>query len=337
MFGWGGERDIFAALDFLEQRPDVDPARIGGIGLSVGGELMLQAAAQDERLAAVVSEGSGTRSMPEELEEYPAVEVALNFPLLVLKTAAVAVFSNTAVPPKLTDLIPQIAPRPTMFIWAPNGGNVEWMNPTYHRLAGENSRSGRSTTSGTSAVWRVIPRSTRSGSWASSTQPCSRLSPERGPARCRRPGGVSQTLPGRFASLVVAAAGASPRRGGAGHTGHPQDPCVPLPRSCAQPHGQVNAERVCWRYAKSHPKEPHHEQHPRSPTARPPRHSSCRRRTIAVPLRQILLRLARHEEDLAAIRAAAVSYWAPSPPSVSGHRAAAEALRSEADRFLQAS
>ena len=139
MFGWGGERDIFAALDFLERRPDVDPARIGGIGLSVGGELMVQAAAQDERLAAVVSEGAGTRSLPEELEEYTAVEVALNFPLLALKTAAVGVFSNTAVPPKLTDLIPRIAPRPTMFIWAPNGGNVEWMNPTYTRLAGANS------------------------------------------------------------------------------------------------------------------------------------------------------------------------------------------------------
>lgn len=139
MFGWGGERDIFAALDFLERRPDVDPARIGGIGLSVGGELMVQAAAQDERLAAVVSEGAGTRSFPEELEEYTAVEVALNFPLLALKTAAVGVFSNTAVPPKLTDLIPRIAPRPTMFIWAPNGGNVEWMNPTYTRLAGANS------------------------------------------------------------------------------------------------------------------------------------------------------------------------------------------------------
>ena len=45
MFGWGGERDIFAAIDFLESRPDVDPDRIGGLGLSVGGELMLQAAA----------------------------------------------------------------------------------------------------------------------------------------------------------------------------------------------------------------------------------------------------------------------------------------------------
>jgi dienelactone hydrolase len=139
MFGWNGERDIFAALDYLEQRPDVDPGRIGGVGLSVGGELMLQAAAEDDRLAAVVSEGAGTRTFAEEMEEYDGFQRAIGTPLLAIKTAAVAAFSNTAPPPKLTDLVTQIAPRPTLFIWAPNGGNVEWMNPEYHRLAGPNS------------------------------------------------------------------------------------------------------------------------------------------------------------------------------------------------------
>ena len=47
LFGWGGARDIHAAVDFLEDRPDVDPARIGGLGLSVGGEMLLQAAAEN--------------------------------------------------------------------------------------------------------------------------------------------------------------------------------------------------------------------------------------------------------------------------------------------------
>src|SRR6185312_9486719 len=46
MFGWGGDRDVLAAVEYLRSRPDVDPRRIGGIGLSVGGELMLQAAAE---------------------------------------------------------------------------------------------------------------------------------------------------------------------------------------------------------------------------------------------------------------------------------------------------
>src|SRR5215217_7825883 len=37
-FGWAGERDLRAAIGYLQRRPDVDPGRIGGLGLSVGGE-----------------------------------------------------------------------------------------------------------------------------------------------------------------------------------------------------------------------------------------------------------------------------------------------------------
>ena len=48
-FGWQGERDIHAAVAFLQRRSDVDPARIGGIGLSVGGEMMIEAAAESPR------------------------------------------------------------------------------------------------------------------------------------------------------------------------------------------------------------------------------------------------------------------------------------------------
>lgn len=139
MFGWDGERDVFAALDFLEQRPDVDPAKIGGIGLSVGGELMLQAAAEDHRLAAVVSEGAGTRSLSEELEEYHGLQLATALPFITVKTAAVSVFSNGMPPPRLTDLVPGIAPRPSLLIWASRLSAVERMNPTYHRLAGPRS------------------------------------------------------------------------------------------------------------------------------------------------------------------------------------------------------
>ena len=50
-------------------------------------------------------------------------------------------------------------------------------------------------------------------------------------------------------------------------------------------------------------------------------------------LRRELLRLARVEEDLAADEAARVPYWASCPPSVHGHRAAALALRADADRL----
>ncbi len=48
-YAWDdGELDLLAAVEFLKQRPDVEPGHIGGLGLSVGGETFLQAAAHSE-------------------------------------------------------------------------------------------------------------------------------------------------------------------------------------------------------------------------------------------------------------------------------------------------
>lgn len=49
--------------------------------------------------------------------------------------------------------------------------------------------------------------------------------------------------------------------------------------------------------------------------------------SLDAAIRRELLRLARQEEERAADEAAQVQYWQPCPPSVDGHRAAAEALR----------
>ena len=135
-FGWGGTRDIDAALDFLEGRPDVDPDRIGGLGLSVGGELMLEAASEDDRLAAIVSEGAGTRTFAEELHDFSPNTVIRGFHTLVAKHIGVSLFSNESPPPSLVDVVHEVAPRPALLIWAPNGGNRETMTPVYERLIG---------------------------------------------------------------------------------------------------------------------------------------------------------------------------------------------------------
>ena len=66
-FGWQGERDIRAAVAFLQRQPDVDPGQIGGIGLSVGGEMMIEAAAKSSDLKAIVSEGASGRSVRDEI------------------------------------------------------------------------------------------------------------------------------------------------------------------------------------------------------------------------------------------------------------------------------
>ena len=45
---------IGAAIDWLSQRAEVDPGRIGGFGLSMGAYVLAQTAARDHRLRAVV-------------------------------------------------------------------------------------------------------------------------------------------------------------------------------------------------------------------------------------------------------------------------------------------
>jgi len=50
-------------------------------------------------------------------------------------------------------------------------------------------------------------------------------------------------------------------------------------------------------------------------------------------LRHKLLQLAREEDELAHAEGARAPYWAACPPSVQGHRAAADALRDVANRI----
>src|SRR5215210_3220583 len=137
-WGWGGGKDIEAAIAFLQRRPDVDPDRIGGIGLSVGGEMMLETAAGTDELGAVVSEGAGARTMSEDLDQdMPTAEKVTGFPLTALKTASIAVFANQMPPTNLKKLVPGIAPTPLLLIAAPNSPHGEELNRGYYRAARE--------------------------------------------------------------------------------------------------------------------------------------------------------------------------------------------------------
>ncbi len=62
-FGWEGGADVEAALRFLSAQPDV--ATLGGFGLSLGGQVLLSAAAAQPALPAIISEGAAHHSMDE--------------------------------------------------------------------------------------------------------------------------------------------------------------------------------------------------------------------------------------------------------------------------------
>jgi uncharacterized protein len=136
-YGWGGEKDIKAAIAFLQRRPDVHAGRIGGLGLSVGGELMLQTAAETDALKGVVSEGAGYRSVRElnDMPDQGIAEKLLGMPASFIMTSAIRVLSNHAVPPNLKDLTPRIAPRPLLLISDPDSGHTEELNRGFYRAA----------------------------------------------------------------------------------------------------------------------------------------------------------------------------------------------------------
>jgi hypothetical protein len=148
--GWGGEPDLEAAIDYLAAREDA----VGGLGLSVGGELLLQAAARDERLHAVVSEGAGHQSLADQLQT-PDVPKAIRWlSPMTAETAAGIVLANRMPPEGLVDVMPRIAPRPVLLISGGRGNADEELNAVY-RTAG-----------GATAVHWEIPRAGHTGGLA---------------------------------------------------------------------------------------------------------------------------------------------------------------------------
>jgi dienelactone hydrolase len=146
---WAGDRDLLAGVEYLRSRPDVDPDRIGGFGFSIGGEMLLEAAAQSDGFKAIVSEGAGSRVGDEDVSG-PARLLAE--PNLAVTTAALTVFSNHGPPPAIVDRIRRIAPRSVFLIYADPGiGGENTRQPKYFAAAGEPK-----------AIWKV-PASKHTG------------------------------------------------------------------------------------------------------------------------------------------------------------------------------
>ena len=136
LFGWADTRDVAGAAHYLRSEEGIASDAIGGLGLSVGGEVMLEHASQSDDLAAVVPEGIGSRSIKESLELSGAIRVAelTTAPLL---TSGVVVFTDQAVPPNLVDVTKGLSPARAFVIWGENGQPAEKvLSPTYVDAAG---------------------------------------------------------------------------------------------------------------------------------------------------------------------------------------------------------
>ena len=132
---WAGDQDVLAGAAYLQQRPDVDADRVGALGFSIGGEMLLRAAARSETIQAVVSEGAGERVGETDVS---GIARLLVDPSQAVMTAATTVFSNHKPPPPIVNRIGAIAPRPVLLIYADPGiGGESTRQPMYYSAAGQ--------------------------------------------------------------------------------------------------------------------------------------------------------------------------------------------------------
>jgi dienelactone hydrolase len=135
-FGWAGDRDLHAAAAYLRSRPDVDPERIGAIGLSVGGEMLIHAAAHSDAFKAIVSEGASGQSVRDQFNNTSTFDAITGYAAV---TAATAVFTSTLPPPSLKSDVEKIAPTAVFFVYGEHGqgGTEEGPNKGFYAAARE--------------------------------------------------------------------------------------------------------------------------------------------------------------------------------------------------------
>ena len=134
-FGWGWTKDIAGAIAFLKRRPEVDPARIGGLGLSTGADALIQAAGQGADLHAVVADGAAAESF----EDWRRLQgITALTPMFAAEFATVRITSGAKSGPPMEDMIKRIS-RPLLLVSA--GRQQEYdFNVKYDRDAGRSPR-----------------------------------------------------------------------------------------------------------------------------------------------------------------------------------------------------
>jgi pimeloyl-ACP methyl ester carboxylesterase len=116
-YGWMGTHDIGAAVSFLQGRTEVKT--IGGLGLSLGGEVLLGAASSYPALKALVSEGASYRTFDEYYDLSSQHPLYRNFTTRVL-FFSVKLFSGDDPPLPILDSITAAESTAFLFIAAGN-------------------------------------------------------------------------------------------------------------------------------------------------------------------------------------------------------------------------
>jgi dienelactone hydrolase len=129
-WGWGWPEDVAGALAFLKPRDEVDPERIGALGLSTGADVLVQVAGQGTDLRAVVADGTAAGSFEDtqRVNGFTAIT-----PFMFVEFATVRVTSGSKPGPALEDMMKRIS-SPLLLVSA--RGEYDY-GVAYDRAAGD--------------------------------------------------------------------------------------------------------------------------------------------------------------------------------------------------------
>ena len=130
-WGWGWKNDIEGAIAFLKAQPEVDPERLGALGLSSGGDAVIQVAGTSRDLKAVVADGAVASSY-DDIHEVHGVNLAT--PLWLVNFGTVRLASGTTPGPTLIDMMPRVA-EPMLLVAA--GPPEKAASEAFDRAAGD--------------------------------------------------------------------------------------------------------------------------------------------------------------------------------------------------------
>ncbi len=140
---WDTGRDVGAAVDYLKTRSDVQPDRIGAIGLSAGAGAILYNAAASPDVRALMLDGTGRSTVDDFLNPFIPDVQGLWFmtPAVWMDDRALELYAGRAAPPPFKELVKRIAPRPMLFISAGQAPYETSLARRYAEYAGSSAEA----------------------------------------------------------------------------------------------------------------------------------------------------------------------------------------------------
>jgi uncharacterized protein len=118
--------DIHAAEQYLLTRPDVDPGRIGALGVSLGAGAVLLAARSSEALRAVILEGLGPLCLADHGGAPTTLRRRVNYPFNWIGYRLMDWMSMASIPEGVMQALPHLWPRPVLLIAAGHGLEIHF-------------------------------------------------------------------------------------------------------------------------------------------------------------------------------------------------------------------